>query len=1590
MRKIFFALLATCLGFGTMAQSYNNEWIDYSKTYYRFNVGASGFYRINQPILAAAGLGSVQAQHFKMYRNGQEVPLYTSAASGVLSAGGYLEFYGEQNDGKPEKQLYKTDDLQMTDKVSLLTDTASYFLTVQTTGSNLRMVNTANNVAGNSLPVETYFMYKLGRYFKERINEGYGIDFGELVHSSSFEKGEGWTSNDINPGSPLSESNGNLYVYTSGPAATLTTTAAGNYITNRNITVRLNGNTLATNNVSGFDIIRTSNTNISPSTFVGDVATIEFINGAVGSDRIVVSSYELTYPRQFNFGNSKLFNFELPASALGKYLEITNFNYGVTAPVLYDITNRLRITGDISSGTLKFVLPPSATARSLVLCNVETGSVNLVTNLTQRNFTDYSIAANQGDYLIISHPKLFNDGAGVNNVDQYRLYRSSADGGSYNAKVVPIDQLIDQFGFGIRGNPLAIRNFASFAIANFAVQPKHFFLIGKGLTYNEYRAYETDPNTASLDLIPTFGFPASDNLLTATRTGVTARISIGRLSAISGTEVGQYLNKVKQYELVQATAPQTIAGKGWMKNVAQITGAIDDISLYGLITAYMQGYEQVIGDTAFGGKVYSFSKNIGQTALNSNKIVDTLFTDGISLLTYFGHSSPNTLEFNLDNPQNYNNTGKYPLIIVNGCNTGNLFLFDTLRPVSKGTLSEKYVFADQKGSIGFIASTHFGLPQQLNYVTLAFYRNMASTMYGGTIGEMMKASMEEVSTNYSFDFIARTHCEEITFHGDPALRLNHSVKPDYTISNDLISFNPAIISVADDKLVINAKVVNIGKAIDDSITVRFQHKLPNSSIITIATRRIKATLYEDTLQVTLPLNPLADKGLNQIIVTIDPDGEIDELSETNNTVTKDFTIVEDEIRPVYPYNYALVSSNNLALYGSTANPTVGSRQYIMEMDTSRLFNSPFKIIRTVTSTGGLIKFIPGVTLTDSTAYYWRVAVGPINANTHWLGSSFISFTGNETGFGQGHYYQYSDDDFSSMAVSGQTRRFEFGSQTRKLLVRAGIYPFYSWDRNNINLNSDQLDYWGCVFSNLQFYVFDSLTHQPWRNVNVGPDGRFGSWPVCNEPRAFFEFPFTSTVYRKRAMDFFDSIPSGMYVAVRNLIPTSNASFIDEWKSDTNTLGSGKSLWHKFHQMGLTQIDSFTTNKQFVFVFKKQGNGATEIRQHVASLINEHVTDTFQLAGKDIVGNVTTPWLGPVKAWKNFKWNKVGNADSASTRTFDILGKDVFGNEYTLATVYEARDTAIDYIDATVFPYLRVKMNNEDAKYAQATQLKYWYLTADMYPEGAIAPNINFQYKDTLAPTDTLKLKVAFKNITGIAFDSLKLRLTIKDNYGNEQVLNAEGASDTYKIAPLPGTDSVIISYNVPALGLDGKNELFLDINPDNDQPEQFHYNNVLFRNFWVLTQPCPGSLVYINSGYRGGSYTYQWQVDDGSGFEDITEDAVYQNVNSDSVKLNNPPTSWYGNKYRCFVTDGVNSYYSDVYTLKFAARWTGTVSTDWQNPANWSCGKVPDQYTDVTIAAAAPRYPLVNVDATCRSLTLTTGASVTVQTGSSITLTGSR
>ena len=83
MKKIF-TLLLLVASLPMLAQQYNNEWIRYNQTYYKFKVGKDGVYRISKSTLEQAGLGSVPVESLELWRNGELVPVYPSVNSGIL------------------------------------------------------------------------------------------------------------------------------------------------------------------------------------------------------------------------------------------------------------------------------------------------------------------------------------------------------------------------------------------------------------------------------------------------------------------------------------------------------------------------------------------------------------------------------------------------------------------------------------------------------------------------------------------------------------------------------------------------------------------------------------------------------------------------------------------------------------------------------------------------------------------------------------------------------------------------------------------------------------------------------------------------------------------------------------------------------------------------------------------------------------------------------------------------------------------------------------------------------------------------------------------------------------------------------------------------------------------------------------------------------------------------------------------------------------------------------------------------------------------------------------------------------------------
>lgn len=144
------------------------------------------------------------------------------------------------------------------------------------------------------------------------------------------------------------------------------------------------------------------------------------------------------------------------------------------------------------------------------------------------------------------------------------------------------------------------------------------------------------------------------------------------------------------------------------------------------------------------------------------------------------------------------------------------------------------------------------------------------------------------------------------------------------------------------------------------------------------------------------------------------------------------------------------------------------------------------------------------------------------------------------------------------------------------------------------------------------------------------------------------------------------------------------------------------------------------------------------------------------------------------------------------------------------------------------------------------------------------------------------------------------------------------------------------------------------------------------------TKTCPGSTISLSSNFS--SAAYQWQVNTGSGYTNLIDSANYAGATASTLAISNAPTSFYGYQYRCNVSGGL----STVATLKFVNYWTGAVSNFWDNPANWSCGVLPDGNTDVVIDTGTA---VLNVNGICRSIAVSRVANFTADTGFNLQVT---
>ncbi|HEY6063463.1 MAG TPA: hypothetical protein VIV35_07625, partial [Chitinophagaceae bacterium] len=467
---------------------------------------------------------------------------------------------------------------------------------------------------------------------------------------------------------------------------------------------------------------------------------------------------------------------------------------------------------------------------------------------------------------------------------------------------------------------------------------------------------------------------------------------------------------------------------------------------------------------------------------------------------------------------------------------------------------------------------------------------------------------------------------------------------------------------------------------------------------------------------------------------------------------------------------------------------------------------------------------------------------PASGQPVWNKSSFVYLSNSgpnasDVGYNQSHLYQHFKSGLDRLTLDSATRKWSFDNITNNLFIKSGVFPtsFNQAAGFSITVNGASYIRSVCGVANVVFNVFDSVTFKPWYNGPPGP-GQYGSDPICDYDRSWnFQYNILDTNKRRKIVEFLDLIPGGDYVVVRNCsyftdaVPGANNTYASTWKGDTSYLGSGNSMYHRLLAQGFTSIDSFFKPRAFVFVYKKNRSNIFTPRFIFSDDIFDPINFSVDCETSDTLGYMTSPKFGPAKGWKQLKWRGSGEASGGDIPTVDVIGIKNDGSETTLFSGINTsqQDFDISSVNATTYPYIKLKLRTLDSINFTPYQLRYWRVTYVPVPEGAIAPNIYLKVKDSVELGEPMDFKVAFKNISEVPFDSLKVKLVITDRNNVPHII------PTPRRRPLLVSDTLQLGALISTATLPGVNTMYLEANPDNDQLEQYHFNNFAYRNLYV-------------------------------------------------------------------------------------------------------------------------------------------------------------
>lgn len=1412
-----------------------NEWLAYERDYIRMGVHSDGLYRVFVDELIQAGFpeGTVAGASLRLYYFGAEVPLYVSDP-GILEGTDWIEFRGYRNRAELDRYLFTNPDEELLNPAySMFSDTAFFFLSWELQGGDsLRYRDLANDFS-DLPPAESWCWTSQALVFSDQHQEK-RYDSQHLIALSEFDEGEGF-------GSMHQQQHEMLFQLSNwwkdDPAAQVTlrlVSDRSNLTNDHHLRVSVKGATYLEAFPPPYSIIQADFV-VNPDAVSKSLPVL--VEGLFDNqDRYSVSYCQVDYRRDFDFSNQATLFFSLDGSSTKKYLEIKT---GATTPILFDFSRGARQKPELTGGKARFSLEPFAGIREFCFADSITGFLK-PSYLSKVRFQE--LVEDETSFILITPAAFHSEAMGPDNISAYASYRESSVGGGYRVAIVEIEDIYNQFGYGISGHPQAIRNFGYY-LRRRGVDIQYILLVGHGLVYPLVRQGGSDQ--VALHHIPCFGHPGSDNLLFSDNGAVTPGFPVGRIAAREASEVKQYLDKVQEHELGLQVG-QTISQQQWRQRVLHLVGG--SASEQAGFSIYLNSLKKEIEGNGYGGMVLTVTKESNEPVQTSGSDqVIRAMNEGVGIKTFLGHGGVTNTDFGLDDPALFSNEGRYPLIFSLGCLSGNLFDL-------QNSLSERFVLAPRGGSIGYVASSGFAYPNALEAFTRKFYELAGGTFYNAGLGDIMREVRNELSTNVSLSF--RSLLQQFIFHGDPAIRLRGEPFPDLIPDISSVAFTPSPIDARQDSFSVQYNIANIGRSISDTVLVQVK-RLVGSSILQEFTRTVelKGALTAD--QMMFPVLADKAKGQNTLWLEVDSDNFIVEApqpaAEWNNRLVQangnegmEFYILDEQPYPVYPQAFALIDQPSPVLKAYTSGKAGPVRRYRFELDTTLLFNSGALRIHEENLAGPLLPWKLHEALPEGKVCYWRVSLVPEESpdqQYNWQSSSFLYLSGQGKGWNQSHAGQFRQNELDRLVVDSLSGSLTFARTSSSVIGEAMALTSQNNALSRILLNNNRIFrapvWWG---KNLNIAVFDPQTGN---NLVNPPGGALGAWNLSAEDLNAFVFKLDSPEERKKIIDFLlGAIPDGHYV----LLFTNHLEGAD-FQPETWALDSvqyGVNLFQVLESAGASQVRLLEDKGSVPYIFAYV-KGQEVLGEKISDGLHTPVSLVFSLPGSWASGQMHSGRIGPAKNWGEVIWEGVAGSPPEKEEV-QLLVYGVAPDGQTREKLLEKKAFgrfSLEHISPPDFPWLELEWEATDSSDRTCPSFGFWRVTYQGVGDVAVRSVTENQVSnDTVSAGSSKRVEVVMENIGDFGLDSLWVGMRIENEESNFLVDNLTLEK------PLAPADTVHIGVSLDTRTLDGHVQVLLEGNPGRAQPELHYFNNIWIKDLYVQTDDYAPFLEVTFDGRR--------------------------------------------------------------------------------------------------------------------------------------------